>query len=176
MTKKIFSLAVSFILCFAITLPAQEKSESTLFAWIKSLQSKIDQIIPKKSLPMATGVAGTRGAKDESSVKLYWKGKKGDESVTEEELLKFRASVDLIGKGDRDGSVRALDDFMKQYPDSALIPDAKKTLDLVKAESTVEGKAEQKPETSEVKKETKKEVKKEVKKKAKKEKKRDEGN
>ncbi len=173
MMKKTVSFLAAFVLCCTTVLVAQEKTESTLSAWLKSIQQKLEQIVPKKSLPMATGVAGTRGAKDDTSVKLYWKGKKGDESVTEEELLKFKAGVDLAGKGDREGSVKALDDFMKQYPDSALIPDAKKTLDLVKAESTPEGKIEKKAETDEVKKETKKETKKEVKKKAKKAKKQD---
>lgn len=162
MTKKLFSLAVILCLCCATALQAQEKSESALTDWLKSIQQKIEQIVPKKTLPMATGVAGTRGAKEDVSVKLYWKGKKGDESITEEELLKFKNGVDLAGKGDREASVKALDQFMKEYPDSALIPDAKKTLDLVQAEA----KAEKKTETPGEKKETKKEVKKEKKKEA----------
>jgi outer membrane protein assembly factor BamD (BamD/ComL family) len=32
-------------------------------------------------------------------------------------------------------SVKGLEEFMEQFPDSALIPDAKKTLDLVRAEA-----------------------------------------
>lgn len=157
MKKKLLSLAVVLCLCCATALQAQEKNESALSAWIKSIQQKIEQIVPKKNLPMATGVAGTRGAKDDAAVKLYWKGKKGDESVTEEELLKFRAGLELAGKGDRDGSLKALDEFMKQYPDSALIPDAKKTLDLVKAEEKAEKKVEQNTDQQGVKKAPKKE-------------------
>jgi TolA-binding protein len=163
MNKKLLSLAVVLCLCCATVLQAQEKSESALSAWIKNIQQKIEQIVPKKTLPMATGVAGTRGAKEDTAAKLYWKGKKGDESVTEEELVTFKAGVDLAGKGDREGSLKALDEFMKQYPDSALIPDAKKTLDLVKAEVKAEKNIEQKMEKKEVKKDLKKEVKKEVK-------------
>lgn len=153
MLKNLFSLVVIFVLCCPTALQAQEKSESPLSAWIKSIQQKIEQIVPKKPLDVVTGVAGTRGAKEDASVKLYWKGKKGDETVTEEELLSFKAGVDMVANGDRNGSVKALDDFMKQYPDSVLIPDAKKTLDLVKAEAKAEKLAEPQMEKKEVKKE-----------------------
>jgi hypothetical protein len=137
MTKKLISLIVVLVLCCATAVLAQEKSESALSAWIKSIQQKIDQIVPKKSLSLTTGVAGTRGAKEEGATKLYWKGKKGDEAVSMEELNTFKSGVDLAAKGDKDGSVKELENFMKQYPDSALVPDAKKTLDLVKMEGTV---------------------------------------
>ena len=151
MTKKLISLIAVLVLCCAATVLAQEKSDATLMTWIKSIQQKIDQIVPKKTLPLTTGVAGTRGAKEDGSVKLYWKGKKGEEAVTEEELLKFKTGIDLAGKGDKEGSLKTLDEFMKQYPDSALVPDAKKTMDLVKAAETVK-----KDEQKEVKKDAEK--------------------
>lgn len=135
MSKKVVVLALIFVLSCAVAVSAQQTGDSPLMSWIKSIQQKIDQIVPKKTLPMTTGVAGLRGAKEDTSVKLYWKGKKGDEVVTEEELLSFKNGVDLAGKGDKEGSLKALGEFMKQYPDSALIPDAKKTIDLVKASS-----------------------------------------
>jgi TolA-binding protein len=147
MIKKLVSLIVVLVLCSATVVLAQEKSESALSAWIKSIQQKIDQIVPKKSLALTTGVAGTRGAKEEGATKLYWKGKKGEEAVTVEELKTFKLGVDLAAKGDKDGSVKELEDFMKQYPDSALVPDAKKTLDLVKMDG-----AAKKEEPKEVKK------------------------
>ncbi|HUK99586.1 MAG TPA: hypothetical protein VLX29_01885 [Nitrospirota bacterium] len=142
MRKALCSLATILVLCCVTTVSAQDKSESPLSIWIKSIQQKIARIVPKKSLNLATGVAGTRGTKEDSSAKLYWMGKKGDEHVTEEELLKFKVGVDQVGQGKREDSVKALEEFMKQYPDSALIPDAKKTLDLVKAEALAEKKGE----------------------------------
>ena len=142
MGKALCSLVTILVLCCITTLAAQDKNESLLSIWIKSMQQKIAYIIPKKSLNLATGVAGARGAKEDSTAKLYWKGKKGDERVTEEELLKFKAGIDQAGQGNREGSVKALEEFMKQYPDSVLIPDAKKTLDLVKAEALAEKKGE----------------------------------
>jgi len=159
MIKKLFSLVLIFGMCCAVAAAQEQEKKTgpTISEWLRSIQNKIAQIVPKKSVPLVTGVAGVRGAKEDATVKLYWKGKTGDEPVTEEELLKFKASVDLAGKGDKAGSIKALDDFMKEYPGSALIPDAKKTLDLVKAEPMTEQKVEPKIEKKEEKKDVKKE-------------------
>ena len=133
--KKIFSvvLMLSFCCTAAMAQEQAKKAGPSVSEWLRGLQNKIAQILPKKSVPMTTGVAGVRGAKEGTQAKLYWKGKKGDEAITEEEMAKFKSGVDLAEKGDKDASLKQLEDFMKQYPDSALIPDAKKTFDLVKA-------------------------------------------
>lgn len=159
MIKKLFSFVLIFGLCCAAAAAQQQeqKADSGFSAWLKSLQAKIALITPKKTLPMTTGVAGVRGAKEDAVVKLYWKGKQGDETVSEEELLKFKAGVDFAEKGNKEEALKALDEFMKQYPDSALIPDAKKTLELVKAEPAAEKKPEPKQEKAGEKKDTKQE-------------------
>lgn len=141
MVKKIAGIITVIVLCAGMA-PAQEKKESGLSAWLKELQKKIDVIAPRKNLPMSTGVAGVRGAKDDSGrSKLYWKGKKGEEPVTEEELHEFREGIAFAEKGDTSTAIRELEEFMKQYPDSALIPDAKKSLDLLRTEAKAEPKA-----------------------------------
>jgi TolA-binding protein len=141
MVKKIAGIITVIVLCAGMA-PAQEKKESGLSAWLKELQKKIDVIAPRKSLPMSTGVAGVRGAKDDSGrSKLYWKGKKGEEPVTEEELHEFREGIAFAEKGDTTTAIRELEEFMKQYPDSALIPDAKKSLDLLRTEAKAVPKA-----------------------------------
>jgi len=125
-------------LCLTL-VQAQDKKESGLSSWFKELQKKIDTIAPRKTLPVSTGVAGVRGAKDESGKgKLYWKGKKGEEPVTEEELNEFKEGIAFAQKGDTAAAIRELEEFMKQYPDSALIPDAKKSLDLLRSEAKAE--------------------------------------
>lgn len=134
MNKKVFTGTLIVFLCCATVALAQEQKGSTLAEWLKGIQKKIDQIVPKKTLPVTTSVAGARGAKEDTSSKLYWKDKKGDEPVTEEEMKEFKEGIEQAAKGDKAGAVKGLEEFMKQYPDSALIPDAKKTLDLVKAE------------------------------------------
>jgi len=135
MGKKLFALMIMASLCFTVA-GAEEpgKKSSGITDWLKNLQHKINMVAPKKSAPAATGVAGVRGAKEDAQVKLYWKGRKGEESVTEEELNEFKQGIDLAAKGDKTSAIKEIEEFMKQYPDSALIPDAKKTLDMVKTE------------------------------------------
>lgn len=140
MSKKLFAFFMIIGLCCATAALAQEQKGSTLLEWLKAVQQKIDKILPKKEIATSTGVAGVRGAKQGTAAKLYWKDKKGEAVVSEEELAKFKACVELAGKGDCAAATKELEMFMKQYPDSALIPDAKKTIDIVKAEPKIESK------------------------------------
>jgi TolA-binding protein len=133
MFNKLFSLIIITGLCCSPVL-AQEQKGPSLADWLKMVQKKIDKIVPKKIQPLSTGAAGLRSTKEDASVKLYWKGKANDEPVTETELSAFKKGIDLAVKGERTEAVREIQEFMMQYPDSALIPDAKKTLDLVKKE------------------------------------------
>jgi TolA-binding protein len=132
--KKIFVLAV--LACLPVTMALaqdqERKAGPSIAEWLKSLEKKLEQIVPSKSVPLSTVVTGARGANEDSQPKLYWKGKKVDEVVTEEELTKFKSAIAAVEKGDSTGAIKDLAEFMNQYPDSALIPDAKKTLDLVK--------------------------------------------
>ena len=119
---------------FAAGEDGGRKQGPTISEWLKSVQQKIASIVPKKSLSMNTGVAGVRGAKEDSQAHLYWKGKKSDDAVSEEELAEFRTAVELASKGERAAAAKELEEFMTEFPDSPLIPDAKKTLELVRAE------------------------------------------
>jgi len=131
--NKLCSIVIITGLCCSPALAAEPKG-SSLADWIKVVQKKIVKIVPKKIQPLSTGVAGIRGTKEDTSVKLYWKGKKSDEPVTEEEMNEFKSAIDLIARDDRAAAVTVLEKFLTQYPSSALIPDAKKTLDLLKEE------------------------------------------
>jgi TolA-binding protein len=135
MIRTIIAVIGTFVL-FLGSAAAQETKESGLAAWLKDLQRKIELVAPKKSLPVTTGVAGVRGAKEDPKQKLDWKGKAGEDPVTEAELAEFKTGVELAAKGESDAALKELMEFMQQYPDSALIPDAKKTLDMVKAEQS----------------------------------------
>jgi uncharacterized protein YceH (UPF0502 family) len=125
---------LSFVMAPAQAQEQQKKSGPSVSEWLNGLQKKLEQIAPRKSVPLSSGLAGVRGSREDSQVKLYWKGNKDDEAVTEEELMKFKSVVDAAAKDDRAASVKELEEFMKQYPDSALIPDAKKTFDMMKSE------------------------------------------
>ena len=144
MNKKIFTAILVVLLGFSTMAIAEEpaKKESGFSEWLKSMQHKVNQLVPKKSVPLTTGVAGVRGAKEDSHAKLYWKGKKGDEAINEEELSEFKEGLDLAAKGDTPGAIHEFDEFLKLYPDSALVPDVKKSLDMAKLQLLEEKKAD----------------------------------
>jgi len=144
MNKKIYTAILVVLLGLSAMAVAEEaaKKESGFADWLKSMQQKVGQMAPKKSVPMSTGVAGVRGAKEDSHAKLYWKGKKGDETVSQEELSEFKEGLDRAEKGDTAGAIHEFDEFLKMYPDSALVPDVKKALDMAKLQQLEEKKAD----------------------------------
>ena len=149
MIRKLISSGVIILLSagMAAAQAKMEQQESGLSSWLKSMQRKLDIVNPRKTMPVTTGVAGVRGAKEDNGKgKLYWKGKQGEEQVTEAELMELKEGLAFAEAGDMDKAVHELEEFMQQYPDSALIPDVKKTLDLVKAAPKAEAKTEPKAE------------------------------
>jgi len=148
MLKTVFIFFAIIGLCCTTAL-AEEQKGPTLADWLKVIQKKIDTITPRKILLPRAGVAIERGAKEAPFVMLYWKGRKGEELVTEEELTEFKAAFERAVRGEREAAMTGLEKFLKQYPDSALVPDAKKTLDLVKVEATEAKKAVVKKEKKE---------------------------
>jgi TolA-binding protein len=135
MIRKLIIVFGMLALCIT-TAPAQEKKESGVSSWFRELQKKIDIIAPRKSLAVSTGVAGVRGAKDDNGrSKLYWKGKKGDEPVTEEELAEFKEGLAFVEAGKKAEAIHEFEEFLQQHPDSALVPDAKKSVDMMKADA-----------------------------------------
>jgi len=138
MFKRTIVLMMILGLC-AVSAAAQEQNDKTgsgLSDWLKVLSKKIERILPRKAPPAGTGtaVAGVRGAKQEGKGRLYWKGKAGEETVTEEELAAFQAAIDVAARGDQAAAVKEMEKFMARYPDSPLIPDAARTVSLVKVD------------------------------------------
>ncbi len=142
--KRAISLIV-FMMVVSASAMAQEQKPAVkndgLMGWLKALQRKVEQLSSKRTIPVSTNVAGIRGAKEDEKAKLYWKGKKGDESVTDEELTAFKSAVDLAASGDNPSAAKALEQFIAKFPDSPFLPDAKKTLDMVKSETKEPGAA-----------------------------------
>ncbi len=133
MFNKLFVFIVITGLC-CTAVPAQEQKGPSLADWLKAVQKKIDKIVTKKIVPLSGGSESIRGTKEEASVRLYWKGKRNDDPVSDEEMNDFKTAIGLVARGKQAAAITGLEKFLTQYPDSALIPDAKKTLDLVKAE------------------------------------------
>lgn len=129
--KRVISIALMLTL-FVCPATAQEGKGTALNEWLQVLRQKISRIVPQKAAPPGAGVSDARAQTEDPSFKLYWKGRKADEPVTMDELADLQKALDLAARGDRAGAIKGLDELMKRYPDSALVPDAKKTLDLAK--------------------------------------------
>lgn len=139
MTRHLAAMLV-LLLCGSAAWSQEQEKKQGITLWLKGLQQKIAQIKPKREVSLSTGVAGVRGAREDSQANLYWKGKKGDEAVSENELREFQEIVGFLERDEKTEAVRECEEFMKEFPDSALIPDVKKTLDLVKADLKEPGK------------------------------------
>src|SRR6185503_7891511 len=128
--KRIATLSALALSLFVTSVQA---GEWTLKDWLKDLDAKINRVERKQKSRM-TAAAAVRGAKQDqsSSKKLYWKGKKTAQPVTQQELDEFKASVALAQEGKNEDVEKSLTAFMQKHPDSALAPDAQKTLALLK--------------------------------------------
>ncbi len=109
----------------------EKKSDPTLAQYLEQLQIQLDHTARRVNQPNTEGssVVGLRGAKQESASKqLYWKGKKGKENVTPDEVKAFRAAVDQARTGKNTEAIASLKAFQEKYPKSALIPEVQETL------------------------------------------------
>src|SRR5437016_939327 len=121
---------VACVSCFvmlgaAVTHRAEDKKSDapSLAPYLEQLQIKLDHTAQRANQPSADGssVVGLRGAKQESASKqLYWKGKKGKESVSPEEIKAFRGAIDQARAGKTTDAVASLKSFQENYPKSAL--------------------------------------------------------
>ena len=124
-----------FITCLAIFMAlsvsyAEEKDQDAFWSKIKS---KIETITPKKKTTVTTAVGGVRGAQDESTMVLYWKGKEIDEEVQADELDKFKNALEYAIEGNTEESLNHFDKFLAQYPKSPLREDAVKAVEKLGA-------------------------------------------
>jgi hypothetical protein len=149
MHNKLIPLIIIIGLFWTMALAGEQKV-SVLSDWLTVVQQKVNTIVPRKTLPRRNSDTGMRLDREAAFVNLYWKGKKtGEEPVTKEEMTQFKAALEPAVRGERETAITALERFLEQYPESALVPDAKKTLDLVKSEAAKEEQAAGKEENKE---------------------------
>jgi len=123
------------ITCLAVFMAlsvsyAEEKDQDGFWSKIKS---KIETITPKKKTTVTTAVGGVRGAQDESTKALYWKGKEINEEVEADELDKFKCALEYAINGNTEESLKHFDEFLAQYPKSPLWEDAVKAVEKLRA-------------------------------------------
>jgi len=106
----------------------EQKGDSTSL-W-DSIRKKIETFTPKKKLIATTAVGGVRGALVESD-DLYWKGEISEKVIDANEFDEFENALTLYESGNSEGAHSAFSQFVSDYPDSILIPDANQALDLL---------------------------------------------
>lgn len=112
------------------------KTDSDLTRYLEELQVKLEHTAQRSNQPTSSGsnVVGLRGSKQEPlSHQLYWKGKQGAGPVTPDEVKLLRAALEQARTGHKTEAVTMLQTFEQKYPKSALLPDARQTLQKLTA-------------------------------------------
>jgi hypothetical protein len=147
-------LLISMTLLFAFnTVHAAGDKDSTGYYdnLLKGLKSKVEKKFESKTRVKA--VAAVRGAKQGSDAEaLYWKGGVSEEARKKlaEEKKALTDAVQIVVDGRLPEGKAALEKFIKDYPESFYVPDARDALTNLPAEAAkpaAAGKAEEKPRT-----------------------------
>ena len=129
MRKSLVLFGAFFLLATAMPGFAYS-ADSAISSWLKSMAYKL-KVISKAEKPRTTAVVGVKGA--EETVKedeLYWK----KSATKDEEIKRFTEAYDAASTGDKDAAVIRLEGFVKDYPKSPLVKDARAGIDALKAE------------------------------------------
>jgi TolA-binding protein len=95
-----------------------------------SIWSKLRALSPKANVEeTARGqvvvTAGIRGAEStDTALKPYWKEDRTDDPAYIQQLKSYNAAQELVDGGKLKEAITNLDNFMRQYPDSDLLPNA----------------------------------------------------
>lgn len=82
------------------------------------LQKKLDMLSPSKKISTTTAVGGVRGAKNDDSADIYWKGRDKTLDMSDEELAKFTSALENRRKGENELALKEFEEFLELYPQS----------------------------------------------------------
>lgn len=137
-SKWIAQVVVILAALFLISPSAFSKGKGekeTLSGWLNNLGKRITRLEKKTSIRPVTTVAGVRGAKEKKAAhKPYWKGKKRVKEVSAKEIKQFKIGLSYAQKGEKEEAIKEFEKFIKLYPQSELTKEAKKAIELLKAE------------------------------------------
>lgn len=120
-------IALMVLLGIVLATPVQVSAADRELSLWDRLRQKVELLIPKKKLTTTTAAGGVRGSLADAD-DLYWKGEVKQISIDEAELNAFTQAIELVEGGKMDDAWTAFADFVKQYPGSALRPDAEAAL------------------------------------------------
>ena len=111
-------------------LHAEDQKSSSSSIW-ESLRKKIETLTPKKKLTSTTAVGGVRGALTDPE-DVYWKGENVITEIDSSELHDFENALTLVESGNIPEAINAFNNFIDQYPASALVSDATRSVEILK--------------------------------------------
>lgn len=92
------------------------------------------QLQTNKTRKRSVATMGVRGSETTTSIiEPYWKGDKTSDPVFIESLTEYTRAQELAEKGDLKSAVSALDQFIKDYEESELVPNAQFALAISQA-------------------------------------------
>lgn len=108
-----------------------ERFSGSLFNALRSLSGMLPKQNGSKEGPRQTTTMGIRGAETTTTLmNPYWKDDKSDDPAFQKELNEYSAAQSLLEQEKLTEAEGALNTFIKQYPDSALQPNARFALAL----------------------------------------------
>jgi TolA-binding protein len=123
--KRLISLFV--LLGIVMATPVQVSAADQELSLWERLRKKIELLTPKKKLSTTTAAGGVRGSLADAD-DVYWKGEAGQLAIDEAELTAFTNAISLVDAGKTEEAKGAFSEFIKQYPQSSLLTDAKAAL------------------------------------------------
>lgn len=120
-------------LLLAATMAHGEQTDKKDAFWEK-LANKLEKLTPVKKSSTTTAVGGVRGAKNDDSTDIYWKGKEKPVEMAEEELQKFNSAVECRMKGDNEQALKQFEEFLATYPESAFKVEGLQAVEKLKQE------------------------------------------
>ena len=130
------AMVVAGLLVLAIS-QAQAGQDGKGDGFWTGLQGKLQKLTPTRKSTAVTAVGGVRGAKSGEVADLYWKGQEKRVQVGEDELEKFNLAVETRVKGDNAQARKHFEDFLRDYPQSSLRPEAQQAVEKLQAEAAV---------------------------------------
>src|SRR6185369_16986321 len=116
------------------------------------LQTRLEKVTPSKKVSAATAVGGVRGAKNDDSADIYWKGRDKALDMNDEELGAFNRAMESRRKGEHDVALKQFEEFLSLYPQSQFRVEGLQAAELLKTEiaaAKAAAKAEPEPKPAE---------------------------
>ena len=128
--KRLLIITGCLLLFVSLGLAEEAVKEAPTF-W-QNIRTKIEKITPKQKPAVTTAVGGVRGTEHDRT-ELYWKGEEKEFVVEAEEFTAFSEALESAENNDQEKAAQLFENFIKTYPQSLLIADAKQALKELQA-------------------------------------------